>query len=993
MSKKLYFLTITLFFSLSSIFSQDDFSDDSEVAEASLINITGTITDANNGKPLAGANIVVEGTDLGAASDEEGSFSISDVEVGSSLSVSVIGYENIVVYADQENIDISLVASVLEMSELEVLASRAGEKTAVAYTNVSKSDLGLRLGSRDIPLALNTIPSVYSTGQGGGAGDARINVRGFNQRNIAIMINGIPVNDMENGWVYWSNWDGLADATSSIQMQKGLSAQNLATPSIGGSMNVITDPSSQERGGKFKQEVGAWGFAKTTLSYHSGMLLDNKLAMSSTLVRKTGEGYYGGTWTDAYAYFFDAIYNLNDNHRFQFYALGAPQQHGQNRYKQNIGAYVKSDSDFMKKLQDDGYGYPREALAENGGEFMYAGRDFNQNTAKISESSQSILDAAGGQHWQMYSIRDGVDRHEKDRLNERMNFFHKPQAALNHYWKIQDNMRLSSSAYWSGGMGGGSGHYGDVARIDADGISDMRTEKHKFYYGPSPWVYDYDGTIAANASASDNIVIFQGDTVSRGDQESIGILRNSNNRQSTIGLLSKLSYDVNSNLKTEIGLDWRTAQIYHVKTIRDLLGGSYFVNTDSDFDEPGTQKGLGDPIDYNFTNTVDWLGLFGQGEYSSGPLSAYAMAGFTTIKYSHWNHFKRAADYSFVNSSSKDGSGSDWIDGGGNDGELFIEADAVSSTQLKGGVLYNLGNSFSFFNAIPIFGKTADNTDIWFNFGLIDKAPVMDQVIYEDDGDVFYSADAANEKFNAFELGFNFSSNDGTMAAKLNVYSTKWTDRVQTKTVQDQGSSTDDNVVFLSGINQSHTGVEFEYAAQISPIFRLDLAVGLGNWYFTDDATGTYRDGNDGEVSYSYALKDLKVGDMPQSNFALGGTVTAIDGLTLQLIYKHYLNHTSDWSVSDREYSDEADADRTASWVAPSYGLLDFHGTYDLPIDFGNTKPKLFFHAFNLLDAVYIQDAVDNSQYNSWDQNHNADDAEVFMGLPFRFNAGLSFSF
>ena len=74
------------------------------------------------------------------------------------------------------------------------------------------------------------------------------------------MLNGIPVNDMENGWVYWSNWDGVADATSSIQVQKGLSAVNLATPSIGGSMNIITDPSSQERRGMFKQELGAWGF-------------------------------------------------------------------------------------------------------------------------------------------------------------------------------------------------------------------------------------------------------------------------------------------------------------------------------------------------------------------------------------------------------------------------------------------------------------------------------------------------------------------------------------------------------------------------------------------------------------------------------------------------------------------------------------------------------------------------------------------------------------
>ena len=50
----------------------------------------------------------------------------------------------------------------------------------------------LRLGSQDVPLALNTVPNVYATNQGGGAGDARINVRGFNQRNVAIMLNGIP---------------------------------------------------------------------------------------------------------------------------------------------------------------------------------------------------------------------------------------------------------------------------------------------------------------------------------------------------------------------------------------------------------------------------------------------------------------------------------------------------------------------------------------------------------------------------------------------------------------------------------------------------------------------------------------------------------------------------------------------------------------------------------------------------------------------------------
>ena len=64
---------------------------------------------------------------------------------------------------------------------LKFLASRADEKTPVAYTTVDKEEMEFRLGSQDVPMALNTTPSVYATQQGGGAGDARINVRGFNQ--------------------------------------------------------------------------------------------------------------------------------------------------------------------------------------------------------------------------------------------------------------------------------------------------------------------------------------------------------------------------------------------------------------------------------------------------------------------------------------------------------------------------------------------------------------------------------------------------------------------------------------------------------------------------------------------------------------------------------------------------------------------------------------------------------------------------------------------
>lgn len=945
-------ITTLFLFTVSSniIIAQDDFSDDLAVGET--ITVTGVVKDASTGNAIAGANVVVEGTDLGSATDEEGNFSIEDVSPGSELTASVIGYENQSIFADTENVVFELSREVLEMSQLEVLASRAGDKTAVAYSNVSKEEIALRLGSQDIPLALNTIPSVYSTNQGGGAGDARINVRGFNQRNVAVMINGIPVNDMENGWVYWSNWDGVADATTSIQLQKGLSAQNLATPSIGGSMNVITDAAAQERGGSFKQEVGAWGFLKSTLSYHTGLMMDDKLALGATLVKKTGEGYTFGTWTDAYAYYLGASYMLNDQHKFQFYALGAPQRHGQNLYKGNIAAY---DRKYAGELED---------YTIDPSEVVESGRDFNGTASSVSSDAAALL---GDQQFEMYTEYKGK-RHEENLINERENFFHKPQVALNHYWDLNDKINLNSSVYWSGGMGGGTGTYGS---LEWDYSSKQRT-------------IDYDATIFENDSLG----------------ASSGILRNSNNRQTTLGLLSKLDYSVSSNLKTQVGLDYRTAKIYHVKTIRDLLGGDYFVTSDSDFGVDNGQGGLGDPIDYNYTNYVNWLGLFTQAEYTQDKLSVFAMGGITTVKYSHWNHFYDGSDtdkYSSSYISTKDASDADWVEGlgdatGGHTTDLWIEADPISTMQIKGGVLYELGSALSFLNVIPIIGKVADESDVWFNFGLIDKAPIFDQVIQ--DWDAKMSTDPKNEKFTAFEFGINSRSNDGTMASKFNLYSTTWSDRIATRTVENIDG--DEDIIYLSGINQNHTGVEFELSAQINSMFRLDVGAGLGNWLYTEDATGTYRNSEGSESSYSYALKDLKVGDMPQANLALGVTATPVEDSKIQLLYRFYALHYSNWSPTSREFSDATSADRNQSWKAPNYGILDLNAHYKIPFEFSGVKPEVFLNVRNLLDAVYVQDATDNSRYNAEPfrvNNHTANAAEVYLGMPTSFNLGLRFSF
>jgi len=50
---------------------------------------------------------------------------------------------------------------------------------------------------------------------------------------------------------------------------------------------------------------------------------------------------------------------------------------------------------------------------------------------------------------------------------------------------------------------------------------------------------------------------------------------------------------------------------------------------------------------------------------------------------------------------------------------------------------------------------------------------------------------------------------------------------------------------------------------------------------------------------------------------------------------------------------------------------------------------RVFAHVFNLLNDTYIQDATDNSSYNAFDKDHDADDAEVFFGARRSINLGV----
>ncbi len=908
--------------------------------------VSGHILDGDSGEALVGANVLVKNTNKGTVTDFNGYFElVLDNLEGQVLEISYLGFDPIEVNltasdGDLMLGDISLEPAGVGLSTVQVIADYAVErKTPVAVAVLDQKKIERVLGSRDIPLAMNITPSVYATEQGGGAGDARINVRGFNQRNVAIMINGVPVNDMENGWVYWSNWDGVADATSSIQLQRGLSAVNLATPSIGGTMNIVTSPAEKEMGGVAKFEYGSGNFLKMTLTGHTGMIND-KFALSGSVVRKVGNGIVDKTWTDAWAYYLGASYIINKNNKLEIFALAAPQRHGQNLYKQNLAVY---DAEYAKSIDNNGYD------SDFGSKLIEKGRLFNQNWTEVDPSYE------GQQFWNGKTH----NRHASDYINSRENFYNKPLVNLNYSTKWADNIDHYTVLYYSGGTGGGSGTIGSMYRRDANGK--LGDDSYKFYYGASPWKYDFNEQVKANSAGADTFYVDKKANVKE-DKQSIGILRNSRNNQTTWGAISKIKVKWNRTLNSTFGVDGRIATIDHFREVRDLLGGEYYMDNSDDFN-PNRRTKLGDKIAYNFTNKVKWLGGFAQTEYSNNGLSVYGMVGYSVINYNYFNHFKKTSD--------------------GNN--LEVNTGNIDGLQVKGGANYLINQ----------------NVNVFANLGYVSKVPIFDAVINDRNG--VKAEDPKNEKFQAIEAGANFFSTDNSLKARFSGYYTDWKDRTKNVSIVNQDGT--EGITFITGMEQVHAGLELD--VQYKPISMLEIgfAGSLADWRYSKDVEGTYKSYDNGveeTKKETYYVKDLKVGDAPQTQAVLSLGVFPVKDMMIQLMVRHYRDFYADWDPFTRnKLEEDADGNRIQTWKAPNYTLMDLNFYYDLPLK-SKYGVSIFGHVFNLTDALYVQDAVDNSRYNAYKvkdadgnqiNSHTAATAEVFLGMPRRFNVGVKLKF
>jgi len=366
--------------------------------------ITGTVVD-NTNEPLPGATVMVKGTTVGASTDFDGKFIVDSKTKSGVLVITYIGFKSKEVAFTATKLNLGTISltedgDVLDEIILVSTSFAIDRKTPVAVSTIKAAEIELKLGTQEFPEILKSTPGVYATKSGGGYGDGRINLRGFNSENVAVMINGVPVNDMENGNVYWSNWAGLGDVTSAMQVQRGLGASKVAVPSVGGTINIITKTTDVEEGGNISYTVGNDGYNKYGFTYSTG-LFDNGVAVTVSAAKTDGEGYVDGTPFSGFNYFLNISKEINKNHKLSFTAFGSKQTHGQRQNSHLISTYRDSES----------------------------GRKYNSDW--------------GYKQGQFLSAED--------------NFYNKPQISLNHYWNLSEKTFITTAAYFSVGSGGGGG--------------------------------------------------------------------------------------------------------------------------------------------------------------------------------------------------------------------------------------------------------------------------------------------------------------------------------------------------------------------------------------------------------------------------------------------------------------------------------------------------------------------------------------------------------
>ena len=883
-------------------------------------SIQGTVADANNETGLAGANIVVAGTDLGAAADGDGNFLITNVPAGDySVKVSVIGYKlmskNVTIVGNERIIvNFTLKTSTLQMSAVTVEGNMAQEReTPVAFTNIGEAHIKNNFTVQDVPHLFANTPGIYVTSDGGaGMGDSKVMIRGFDEQRIAVMINNVPVNDPESKKVYWSNWGSLPSAAQGIQVQRGVGSSMYGSGALGGSINVVTKDAPAEKSVGLTTTLGQNGIMKYGFDFNSG-LLGGKYAFISRVNYMQGNGWRNNTYYEGMQYYFSGMYFPNEKNTFKVILHGAPQFH-------SYSYYGMPAEDF------DTYGYDfngnpyilEEGLPDDQAARATTLMDVIFNRTEVGDSQQ------GG-----YVIGNGQASLDN-------NVYHKPQFEIHHKYNVSDDTKFTTTMFYSNGHG-----YGE--------------NLNKYYY------------LDRMADGS-----FSWDEVNDGGQYQY----RSYSLHSQVGILSNLDTKIGEH-KISTGVEYRYWVGRHAGEIINTFAKdnmSYYVGNTKQYFEQGE-------LYYDYTTTKPQLTGFVHGLWKFGDLNIMTDVQVASVKYNikeempNSNNYPIRYDAEAINHGGDIWTGTaDWDhDGDSTTANVPVEYQlwdyerSFSYVSPKFGANYNINDNLNVFANYSL-AVNEPRVKYFFNYGSPNETLEMENTKDLELG-AGYTATIAgmpiDAKLNWYHIDFSNKSlqiTDPTMANEPG-FDYKGRRYLPIGTSVYSGTELSLNLVPMSGLS---LGINYTNSSNIWG--EPDDSEGSQYLYSKDDVVAgvDYTDTNDdgdwdtGEIAKhkDFAEKfgnKTEVG-MPQQIF--GATVNySVAGFSIGYAMRNYsdiyvLENNSEMTVGAGEDDLYGTDDDEKSNTLPAATIMDVVLRYDLDMFKGI---GLSLHMNNIMDTKYWQ--------------------------------------
>lgn len=292
--------------------------------------LTGTVRDKQTQAVLVSASVHLSETGQGTSTNDSGEFRFEAVPSGRiTVIASFVGYtperQEVTMGDNMQSIELWLQPTVLPGEEVLITTTRVSSQTdAVPHSNLTNEDLRRDHVVEDAPMLLAGQPGAYAySDAGNGVGYSYLQIRGFDQRRISVLLNGVPQNDPESHQVYWVDMPDLLESATDVQIQRGIGASLYGASAAGGVVSIETQPYAQEPRLSLDLGSGSYDTHKFKLEGNSG-LIDGRYAVYGRYSSITSDGYREQSWTDLWSYFV-GVARYDHNLVNRFHAYGGPE--------------------------------------------------------------------------------------------------------------------------------------------------------------------------------------------------------------------------------------------------------------------------------------------------------------------------------------------------------------------------------------------------------------------------------------------------------------------------------------------------------------------------------------------------------------------------------------------------------------------------------------------------------------------------------------------